>query len=139
MVGPSGWLVPALQEGCYIHKMNEGFFTPLHGLCGLWHQGGRATTVKDKDQTGQASQGQAATGPGDKLSRDPQSLRAGPVGGVGGQAGWGGPGRAQAPQPCMQVRPVCGQRGPQLLQQTPRQPPVPRVLLGTGERCAKGP
>ena len=44
---------------------------------------------KDKDQTGQASQGQAATGPGEKVSRDPQSLRAGSVGGVGGQAGWG--------------------------------------------------
>lgn len=38
VVVPSGWLIPALQEGRYTRTMNEGFFTPPQGLCGLWHQ-----------------------------------------------------------------------------------------------------
>lgn len=49
-MGPSGWFVPALQEGCYTRTMNEGFFTPPQGLCGLWHQGGRATSVRERQR-----------------------------------------------------------------------------------------
>lgn len=92
VVVSSGWLIPALQEGRYTHTMNEGFFTPPQGLCGLWHLVDVLPQCeKDKDQMGQASQGKAATGPGDKLSRHPQSLRAGPVGAVQGKPRLQGP------------------------------------------------
>lgn len=48
-------------------------------------------------------------------------------------------GQAQAPRPCMQVRPVCGQRAHSSSSRPPGSLRAGRLLLGEGRRCAKGP